>query len=538
MTTPVHVEHLSSNASLAWPFRAGTSGLVYDTPYTPQATPRVPVDFLVDMVVALPYVGALWYLARIELATSTLVFAGDGVELAFNVPGAVTGYAVLSSANLAAQTTGRLVIHPPTVAALAELKAEHGPSTVLNMGQTLELDAAVLKPLPLKVRSIEPRSDIKTVISDPSGDIGARCVDNVRLVAGYNMDITYLEEVNGIEFSAIPGAGLGRLPCADELLPVTGSTLRPDKNGNLEIESTDCYEVATDRASGNISIRHVCDPCCDCEDYIGVGEQYNRVNRLFMESAARISKLAQAIQGKIECMKDFQVEQAGTCAPGELIVRITASGGNSRGAVRVLLLNKSCDNVVSCHVNLLLTAGFSAATRCHVGWYLCENDIISTQVPGGGAGGYIINTCPDGPCVTIPPGKGFAVLYQFVNLTGVPSAVANVGPNLCSVSTAQGVNYCPRGSGAACPPPTCYADPPFFVTPAGVYDNQVLVIIQSPEVTASIYYTLDGGEPTTWSTPYTGPILITATTVVKARAYAGGCVPSDIRTATYRIRTT
>ncbi len=50
---------------------------------------------------------------------------------------------------------------------------------------------------------------------------------------------------------------------------------------------------------------------------------------------------------------------------------------------------------------------------------------------------------------------------------------------------------------------------------------------------ATIHYTLDGTAPTASSTPYTAPIALTATTTVKARAYAEGMNPSAVASATY-----
>lgn len=50
---------------------------------------------------------------------------------------------------------------------------------------------------------------------------------------------------------------------------------------------------------------------------------------------------------------------------------------------------------------------------------------------------------------------------------------------------------------------------------------------------ASIYYTLDGSDPTDSSTLYDGPIAISATTTIKARAYKQDMDPSAIISATY-----
>ena len=51
----------------------------------------------------------------------------------------------------------------------------------------------------------------------------------------------------------------------------------------------------------------------------------------------------------------------------------------------------------------------------------------------------------------------------------------------------------------------------------------------------TVYYTTDGSEPTEESEPYDFPIEITETTVLRARAYRRGALPSDIVTSTYLI---
>lgn len=76
---------------------------------------------------------------------------------------------------------------------------------------------------------------------------------------------------------------------------------------------------------------------------------------------------------------------------------------------------------------------------------------------------------------------------------------------------------------------------PSFSPPAGQFFGPVTVAVSCATPNASIFYTTDGSEPTQSSTPYTIPISITATTLLKARAYATGFDPSNIAQGTYTI---
>lgn len=72
---------------------------------------------------------------------------------------------------------------------------------------------------------------------------------------------------------------------------------------------------------------------------------------------------------------------------------------------------------------------------------------------------------------------------------------------------------------------------------AGYYSGAVSVTVSSSDPNAAIYYTTDGSVPTTASTPYTGPINVTATTVVRARAFNDDPLvpPSFVETSTYFV---
>jgi hypothetical protein len=79
---------------------------------------------------------------------------------------------------------------------------------------------------------------------------------------------------------------------------------------------------------------------------------------------------------------------------------------------------------------------------------------------------------------------------------------------------------------------------PQFSLVAGTYDHDVNVTITSSTVGADIYYTTNGDNPTSSSTPYIGAISVSgdnADTVIKAIAIKSGMEDSTIESAEYKI---
>ena len=70
------------------------------------------------------------------------------------------------------------------------------------------------------------------------------------------------------------------------------------------------------------------------------------------------------------------------------------------------------------------------------------------------------------------------------------------------------------------------------ITPASCTFNEPLTVSITAESGATIRYTLNGSNPTAESTQYTGPLTISETTTVKARAYVGEAY-SSVAEATY-----
>lgn len=78
---------------------------------------------------------------------------------------------------------------------------------------------------------------------------------------------------------------------------------------------------------------------------------------------------------------------------------------------------------------------------------------------------------------------------------------------------------------------------PLLSIPSGVYSSLQQVMIQDLNTPlAEIHYTTDGSEPTLGSTLYnSAPILVFQGTVIRARAFISGMMPSEITSGTYLI---
>jgi hypothetical protein len=72
-----------------------------------------------------------------------------------------------------------------------------------------------------------------------------------------------------------------------------------------------------------------------------------------------------------------------------------------------------------------------------------------------------------------------------------------------------------------------------FSQEGGFYNTGLTLEITTQSVNAEIRYTFDGGIPTKTSFLYTSPISITSNTVIRARSYETGKLPSSVITHTY-----
>jgi hypothetical protein len=79
------------------------------------------------------------------------------------------------------------------------------------------------------------------------------------------------------------------------------------------------------------------------------------------------------------------------------------------------------------------------------------------------------------------------------------------------------------------------AEIPTFSPPAGSYTGPVYMTASTATPGATIRYTVDGTDPTPASPRYQWPVAVTASTLVKARAYRAAFTPSGIASAAYAL---
>lgn len=86
--------------------------------------------------------------------------------------------------------------------------------------------------------------------------------------------------------------------------------------------------------------------------------------------------------------------------------------------------------------------------------------------------------------------------------------------------------------------PLCPTAPaPEILPPGGTFVDSVVVTLTCSDNQAAIRYTADGREPTSASTPYGGPLTLTNTAIIKARAFRAGHTASAIASSEFVIGT-
>ncbi len=190
------------------------------------------------------------------------------------------------------------------------------------------------------------------------------------------------------------------------------------------------------------------------------------------------------------------------------------------------------------------------------GWTLTDDSEDKTKwafpnvsIP---AGGYLLVLC-DGKDVTAPAANGYLHTNFSLSGTGEYLGLYNNGtlvqeladvprgfPHYSYIrnASAQYV-YSDTGTPGAVNAGaefTGFVATPTFGLAGGYYSGSQSVTLSTATVGASIRYTLDGSDPTpTTGVAYGSAISVSATSVIRARAFLAGRIPSDTATQNYLI---
>jgi hypothetical protein len=152
--------------------------------------------------------------------------------------------------------------------------------------------------------------------------------------------------------------------------------------------------------------------------------------------------------------------------------------------------------------------------------------------------GYVLTVSVEGEG-TVNPNSGVYKSYTQVTLTPTPSNAnwkfdywkgdLTESENPATITMDEDKNIT-----AVFVPVTQVSAPAFTPASYTEFSNQITVTMTSETEGASIYYTLDGSEPTESSLLYTGPLTFTESITINARAFKSGMSASAIISANYQ----
>lgn len=128
-------------------------------------------------------------------------------------------------------------------------------------------------------------------------------------------------------------------------------------------------------------------------------------------------------------------------------------------------------------------------------------------------------------------------IFSWVYLAGTLNGQNIINTLRGTPTSSCGTSTVPTISPTATPTPVIV---PTVATPtlsstSGTYSGPQSISISTSTIGATIHYTVDGTTPTEYSPTYSGPIIISSTKTLKARAWKAESTPSAIVTATYTI---
>ena len=314
--TNAYLEYLTSNENIAYPFKSDSSSLDYGREDLPSGTrnftvSKLPTDYISDLTFFIVGDDTSITFERIYVTAGVLYFSikvgATSYQIEMGSPSITWQLHTTIQTILEGVFHFTLVVGPSykeynmfvaTNETTDTLNLELEPSLIekrLNRVESLQIhDPDFIDPtkatgymdgyesIPREIAVSNAMlgypSFIKEYYTDPMKDMP------VVLVPGYN--IRLLQDVNEITVDCSPGLGAGRYPCAaqiddmlaPEIIAPTGArtilTINKleAKNGRFLLRWDDCYRIVPEAETNTLYVYGDCKPCCDCVDYIAVGE--------------------------------------------------------------------------------------------------------------------------------------------------------------------------------------------------------------------------------------------------------------------------
>lgn len=292
MPDTINVEWLNGNALRAYPIKEDSSRIPVDVSGNSLDGVVLPDYLIVDFILTMPGISSTTvYLAQLgligNLITMVLKDASDiqvgtvSVDLSAHVTN--QGYAI-SGMGTYEDIIGRIVLGDVTN--LSNDLADGLYNFTLN---TAPFELSTVRPMLRGIRSL--RIEEQSTESD-------YIFGHVKLLAGRNIQLTYLPAYNAIRIDAIDGTGFTEdCDCPDEI----GKTNIVRTINGIPLEDVEivgdgqCTEVTV---NGNtINIADICStPCCGCPELEAITQQLN----VLEASIARLESFANQLNERIQ----------------------------------------------------------------------------------------------------------------------------------------------------------------------------------------------------------------------------------------------
>ena len=270
---PIATGWLNENALREYPFHEGcglrpndSAGAMVESGWS------VPNCLVVDMTVSVS--GASFdpfmYMGQMSVidGTVTLVFCDRSGERVMSLYATKTDHVKNSSYQISG--TGSFM-DARGVICLGDLDEffEKTPEGVYSFDSSESyIEPTCIRPSEVGVRSLQA--------VDTSGYMFQRLVGDVRIVAGQNIRLDYVQDDNSLWISADPNSGYVDKCYCDESDGKYVRSINGIAVENVEIVGDDCVEVTPDKETGVITISDTCaKPCCGCAETVFINQTIN-----------------------------------------------------------------------------------------------------------------------------------------------------------------------------------------------------------------------------------------------------------------------